>query len=351
MSIWKNLDMYILMIHFKKRKKRNKNKYKYKIYKNNHLYLYISMSTMSPITALNFLDKDNISMIWEVIRDEEIFKFLSNDIQQNVATVFANNIKGFFDSEIHKTNSLIDINKKYIMLVLNYIKNKYANMQPNKIKIHEEITPIILQKELITYEEIQNDKKSQFEKDLSKRQEEFTNLITKIVPPVPEFKDKVDDTPITEMDKMIQEMLSQRNYDVEQINKNYQNTDTWLKPEETSIKKDKNIYSSNSLIVNSGKNEYNTINQNTINQNRIEREETKSKNVSWGENSEIVDDISNNLNMEDNIFKKLKRITHSDEHVKEMNNVKEDRIQFLEKEVRNLNTKMDILIDLLKQNK
>jgi hypothetical protein len=120
-------------------------------------------------------------MIWDVISDEDIFKFLSRDIQSKIADVFTNNLKGFYDNEIQKNITLIDLNKKYILLMLSFIKTNYPQ-QPNKITILEEISPTN-QKKLITYEEIHNDRQSQFEKDSNKRQEEFTNAITLKVPP------------------------------------------------------------------------------------------------------------------------------------------------------------------------
>ena len=58
-------------------------------------------------------------------------------------------------------------------------------------------------------------------------------------PPVPEFTDKLDENPICDMDKIIKEMTSKRNYDVEQITKNIVVDDSWLKPQETSIKSEK----------------------------------------------------------------------------------------------------------------
>lgn len=275
-----------------------------------------------------FLNKENINMLWDVISDEDIFKFLSRDIQNKILTVFTSNLKGFFESEMNQTNNLIDINKKYIILILSYIKKNYSH-QPNKIKILEEISPTVL-KELITSEEIQNNRKSQFEKELSKRQEDFTNAMTPSVPTVPEFGDKLQDTPITEMEKIIKEMTAQRNYDVEQINKSYQQSDDWLKSQETSIKNEKHISTENKEI-------------------KLNSPE-KRKNVSWGENSEII----NNLNLdEDSIFKKLKKtnqptITFEDTII---NDSKEDRIKNLEHEVKSLNIKIDMLINLLKQNK
>jgi hypothetical protein len=309
------------------------------------------------MSSKTFLNTENISMIWDVITDEEIFKFLSRDIQNKVANIFTSNLKGFFESEIQNTNNLIDINKKYIMLILNYIKKNFPAQQPNKIKIHNEIISSTPEKELITYEEIQNDRKSQFEKDLNKRQEEFTNSMTIPVPSVPEFVDKNVDAPIREMEKIIKEMTAQRNYEVEFINKNYQQTDNWLKPQETSIKNDKNL---SSTIISNEQNENNKLRylkfeNEEISLNSLE----KRKNVSWGENSEIENKKnSEDINLtEDNIFKKLKKVnTYPIQPSLEFEetiiiNKKEDKIQNLENEIKSLNIKMDMIINLLKQNK
>jgi hypothetical protein len=309
------------------------------------------------MSSKTFLNTENISMIWDVITDEEIFKFLSRDIQNKVANIFTSNLKGFFESEIQNTNNLIDINKKYIMLILNYIKKNFPAQQPNKIKIHNEIISSTPEKELITYEEIQNDRKSQFEKDLNKRQEEFTNSMTIPVPSVPEFVDKNVDAPIREMEKIIKEMTAQRNYEVEFINKNYQQADNWLKPQETSIKNDKNL---SSTIISNEQNENNKLRYLKFENEEISLNRTeKRKNVSWGENSEIENKKnSEDINLtEDNIFKKLKKVnTYPIQPTLEFEetiiiNKKEDKIQNLENEVKSLNIKMDMIINLLKQNK
>ena len=186
-----------------------------------------------------FNREDNIKMLWDIISDEDIFRFLTHDIQGKIYNLFLHNIQGFFEIERTKSNSLVDLNKKYILLILNHIKKTYP-YQPSKIKIHND-PPV---KEFITFEEIQNDRKSQFEKDFNKKQEEFEDSITIKPPPVPEFADPVgkSDTPIKEMDKILKHMQAQRNYEVEQINRSYNTTnqvDNWLKPQETSLKTDK----------------------------------------------------------------------------------------------------------------
>ena len=289
----------------------------------------------------NFLTKENLTTLWDVISDEDIFKFLSRDIQSKVAQLFSNNVKGFFETEKTKTNNLVDINKRYIMLILNHIKKTYTQQMPNKIKILDEPPT----KEFITAEELQNERKSQFDKDLNKRQEEFENIMAVKAPPAPNFLDKYDDKPIGEMDKIIKDMTAKRNYDVEQITKNNVIDDNWLKPQETSIKSEK--ITKEPQQINESRFKY-------LNMDNQLQSPTK-KNVTWGNNIDTSDS-----ELEENLFKKLKKVKQSeiefDSNIsltfEEINNnvTNEDKIKELQSEVKTLNSKLDMIINLLQKN-
>ena len=308
----------------------------------------------------NFLKKENVNTLWDVISDEEIFKFLSRDIQSNVGNLFSTNIKGFFETERTKTNNLVEINKKYILLILNYIKKNHPH-QPSKIKILEE--PVV--KELITYEELHTERKTHFEKDLQQRQQEFEDTMSIKAPPVPEFADKFTDKPIGEMDKIIKEMTSKRNYEVEQFNRNYQ-TDinqvtNWLKPQDTSIKSEKFVPPTKQEEQPSQSTRFKYLN--------AEEQESKKtvlpikKIVSWdknlfGENLLSENLLSENLldeNSEvyseevEDIFKKLKKVNISEENKTFAENSHTNRITNLETEMKNLNAKMDTILELLRE--
>jgi len=309
----------------------------------------------------DFLKKGNISMLWDVISDEEIFKYLPKESQENVAQLFINNISGFFEVERKKTTNLIEINKKYIILILNHIKTNFPKKTHNKIKILHDV-PV---KEVITYEEIHNERKSKFEKDLAKRQEEFTNAITLKVPEVPEFADRHVETPISEMDKIIKEMTAQRNYEVEQINRSYHtdinNSSNWLTPQETSIKAEKGTHQNGQDKNREEKSQNLNLNQNS-NQNYSKSkylhtfnevvESPSKKNVSWGENREIEESSFENA-LDTNIFQKLKKVDK--EQKQEQNNISltieentyNNRIYQLENEIKLLNNKLDTIINLL----
>jgi hypothetical protein len=322
----------------------------------------------------NFLTNENVKVLWDVVIDEDIIKRQSREFQENILNLFRSNLKGFYDVESQKTNNLVDMNKKYILLILNHA-NKQIKSEYKKIKILEEI-PQKNANELITYEEIQNDKRSQFDKDLNRRQEEFTNSMSLPVPPVPKFSDNLEDGPISEIEKAIKELTSKRNYDVEQINKSNNtnlnsNVDNWLKPQETSVKNDKLVQpSSNVQNINGNNSRLKYIkvdNENVENQViSLDREKQLSpkKNVTWDlkpynyspevkENEllnevrltmeEIDKDNDDNVNDEDaNIFKLLKKVPT----VKSDTN--DNKISVLQAEVKTLNSKLDLILELLK---
>lgn len=280
-----------------------------------------------------FKKKDNLKMLWDVISDVDVFRFLSPEIQSNIYDLFIKNIEGFYENEKNKNDNLVDLNKKYILLIVNYIKKTYP-YQPNKIKIHDEPQ----MNELITYEEIHNDKKTRFENDLNKVQEDFENLMTIKPPPVPEFTDPngKSEKPIKEMDKILKEMQMQRNYEVEEINRNYtntNNTNNWLKPQETSLKNEKfeNNFGENS------QSRFKFLNEMDINSNQT----TNKKSVSFSNNDkvEIIEPHTDNED-ELNIFSKLKKVNSNKD-------VNEDRITQLEKNIIMLNNKIDKIISLL----
>ena len=332
------------------------------------------------MNTTNFLNNENVKVLWDVVIDEDIIKRQSREFHENILKLFRSNLKGFYDVESQKTTNLVDMNKKYILLILNYANKQIAQIAQNvkpeyrKIKILDEL-PQKKVNELITYEEIQNDKRTQFDKDLNRRQEEFTNLMALPVPPVPKFSDNLEDGPISEIDKAIKELTSQRNYDVEQISRSNNNnlnsnTDNWLKPQETSVKNDKlspqqPLQNGNINGNNGNRLKYLKIdNENVENQViSLEREKQMSpkKNVTWDlkpynyssdVKDELLNEVSNevrltmeeivNDNDEDaNIFKLLKKVPT-------LKDTNEDKIAILQTEVKTLNNKLDLILELLK---
>jgi hypothetical protein len=260
---------------------------------------------------------------------------------------------------------LTELNKNYITVMINFI-NKNFNKPIVKNNINQNQNQNQNQKkDLITYEEIQNDRLSQFEKDYNNRQQEFTSAMSLPVPQAPDFSDKTDG-PLTEIEVEVKRYMAQRNYDVEQLNKTMDNNNnsqgkanTWLKPQETSLKAEKNPLNLNLVKnpVNSEKNPLKYIkidNSTKINENVIQNDvidlndKYKKKTISWADNLKEDEEEQNNdvISMLD-IFSKLKTIpTKKDNNL----NNNED-IVFLKNEIKVLHQKLDTILGLLNNHK
>ena len=219
-------------------------------------------------------------------------------------------------------------------------------------------------KDLITSSDLQSERISQFEKELSQKQTEFTSAMSLPVPPVPKFSDNNSDEPIGEMELAIKKVLEQRNYDIEQVNKNLKNSNvdpSWLKSQETSLKSEKNPsinkpninLTSNSNIQNKVK--YIKIDENI--ENTIIKKDIidlgPKKQISWEDeniNLQMVEEeINENKFSEDDIFKKLKKIEPQMVESSNINiiNIINNRMNILEDKIEGLNNKIDLILNLL----
>ena len=264
-----------------------------------------------------FLEKTNIYLLWDVLIDEPMIKQICNSQikMKELQTIFETNLKAFYAREKNSCNSLVNLNKKYILLLINYIvklqdqaideitrQNSHQNQTNQtfkKIKIHEDDTT----QQQITYEDIHNERISKFEKELTKKQEEFTNSMSVSVPPTPNFNDKLDE-PINEIELEIKRIQEQRNYDIELINRSYNNSEnssnqSWLTSQETSIKNEKlNLDFQRNMNANTN------INTNT----------NTNKHITWSNENQFYEPASlqeygnNPETTHDNIFTKLKKV-------------------------------------------
>ena len=334
----------------------------------------------------DFLTKGNVDLLWEVIIDDELFKNKPKELINQIGNMFVQNLKGFNESEKNNSNNLINMNKKFIELILNR-SYSIINFNKNPIPPQKEKEK---EKELITSTDLLSDRMTQFEKELSQKQSEFTNAMSLTVPPVPKFSDNNLDGPMGEMDLAIKKALEQRNYDIEQLNKTLSKSNqdsSWLKSQETSVKSEKlmplnnvaqksNVSKVNSSNLNTNTNtntlKYIKIDQETIENSIIKKDIidlNQKKHITWKDDNirlHIVDeteeqnDINKDKVFEDIIFKKLKKITPQSNNVEsnnvESNNVESlniniinNRMNILEDKIEGLNNKVDLIIKLLQK--
>lgn len=342
------------------------------------------------MTVNEFLTNTNVSLIWEVIMDD-VLKNKPQEVIIKINNIFNSNLKGFFDNEKHKSRNVMELNKKYISLIMNYIDSNFSQKQQQQ---HQQQQPQF-KKELITHDDLQSDRMSQFDNKLNTIKQDFLNAMALPVPEKPDFSDKLD-TPLTELELEIKKVMAQRNYDIEQINRNNldinsnSNANTnWLKSQETSVKNEKlnplpqitqitqtqqktilktqqqtqenqqqiryikidNNDLNNEIIENDVIDINNNVNNN-LNDSNGKKLTNPKKQVSWNNNIEYEN------NIEDDFLKKLKTIkplvieesTSIINPNEDMNFMKEE-IKQINVKIENLTQNMTAILELLKQQK
>lgn len=176
----------------------------------------------------NFLTDQNVNMLVDIIMDEDVMRTQPTEVIKATEAIFYNNIRGFYENEKANASDLFDLNKQYMLLILRRVKS-------DLIKNPEVVAK---RQPHVTFEDIQSDRRSQFERDLNARQSEFTSAMTLPVPPVPKFSDAAQDEPLSEMELAIKQMTEQRNYDVEQIANGFTGN-ALAPPQETSVNNEK----------------------------------------------------------------------------------------------------------------
>lgn len=174
-----------------------------------------------------FLSQGNLRMLWDVIMDNE-------EIQKNraAAAKLFNETTPMFAStneSAKKASNLTDLNKIFLSFMMQNLTH------PVHLEIKEK-------PQLITHEQIQEEKQSIFQRELEDKQKEFEKSMKRPTPATPEFSDNIKDEPISEMELMIKKTLEERNFEIQQIHKEQTITDTdkdWLKSEPTSLKEEK----------------------------------------------------------------------------------------------------------------
>lgn len=143
---------------------------------------------------MSFTSAENIDLLWGVIQKnkQSEMSYLSHCEQMN-----------YFFSVYRENTSLMEMNKKYIAYIVQFIK---TNQSPEK------------KLEPYTIEEIQEVKRSQFNQELIKKQQEFSQYNTFNIPQSLKFNEDVD-KPINQMEELISQTIAQRELDVAQIKK------------------------------------------------------------------------------------------------------------------------------------
>ena len=322
-----------------------------------------------------FLANDNLEMLWELLTEETSFKNKSPKNRQNIYDVFCNNLVSFNDTEKQKGANIMNMNKKYVMSMINYINNLDSKELQNNTLINSLNKSAssnlgggsngegILKKNShkytpVTAEDIQNNRKILFEQELVKHQKDFDDVIKKHIPEEPNFKIDLDDGPIKEMDKKIKEITEQRNYELQQINnsygnnnvpKNIPNTNTNLNAANFNAKTNANT--NPSPTTNDGK-VYIQIDNKDIN---MKNEDINIINLDQIAVSPVGNTNSTNTNTTNidisGLFNKLKKVDNPPSNTitpntEEWNNIN-SKIDTMRNDITSINDKIELLYNMI----
>ena len=292
----------------------------------------------------DFLSKQNVKLIWDVLIDEDILNNKSKDVISQISVVFNKNIGPFYEIEKKNTNNLIELNKKFITLIINFVNKNFPNVQQYSNTQKQSHQPD--KKELITYEDLQANRQNEFEKEFSRKQKEFSNMMTLQVPEKPNFSDNMD-KPISEMELEIKKMMAQRNYDLESINKsvNAEQAENWLKPKETSVKLEKGLPPTfNNTPLKYIKIDKNDINESIYKNEIIDLSSPQKKQISWADENIKINmhetSLENSSSTNGNIFSKLKLLPDMLEEQNIKTNEK-SKIEHIEEDIKVMNSKIE----------
>lgn len=250
-----------------------------------------------------FLTNENMKLLWDVLMDNEIFQNKPRDFLLEINTLFNELISDFYEKEKTKLHSLLELNKKFIILFIHHIqqlKSKSTNNSRNNT--------------FITHQEIKANRINEFEKNLNQIKQDFTNAMALPVPPTPEFKDKIEE-PMSELEIEIKKTMAQRNYDIEVIHNNIQtlsnesgtNSSNWLKAQETSIKNEKLSFPTKPIKY--IKIENNNLDNSILKKDIIDLNPNKEKHISWDLDLDTFNNVKDIVDIdESNLFNKLKKM-------------------------------------------
>jgi hypothetical protein len=262
----------------------------------------------------------NINMLWEVLLDELNINNQNTAAVTNIRSVFESNVNPFL-SRANPNMGLMNLNKIFLTQIVAAVNRLFPNInQQQPVKLIN-ISDEIVSNEPYKVEDIHNARQTEFETQVNQRRNDFESLVMVQKPKELDFSDKAENSKIKEMEALIAETIAKRNFDIEQINTNMntnqntntgQNTDEWLKPNNTSLRTEKQQQQQQI------QNDTSQRKQKYV--NVLEQElpflASPLKKVSFNEGNNMTmtieeytePDIQDTINIPTNIFNKLKKV-------------------------------------------
>jgi len=159
----------------------------------------------SPIVL--FIQKNNQELLWNIMNQTLQFSVLSykEDLFRNAIQTIYNK----YEKYPHYNMTLTQLNRETISFIVSIIRNG-GKTQHSIIESRLETEKNTQNNKFITKEEEQIAKQDAFSRAFGERQQEYERMSQKPVLPDVNFKENIEDTPIENMDSLIQKHLKER---------------------------------------------------------------------------------------------------------------------------------------------
>jgi hypothetical protein len=285
----------------------------------------------------SFTANENIDLLWEIILEEEfIRKFVSREKIVEFRNYFIVQIKEFYNATAKLNIPLVQLNKQFITNFMMVMRSQQPTTTPNTQN-----------KQLYTSQEIQAERKSQFENDLTRKQNEFTRAMSVPVPEIPKFSEDLDKPIGSAMDELIAKTLAERNYEIQQIQQQMLPPQT---PNSSQVQSQQQI--KYIKIGEEVKGPVMTpIDVNDVFGRTPEKNTGVVKNVSWGENeyqeynyTQQQPSYETGFN---HLFSKLKKVEPNTQEQQDIQDLKMS-VNEIQKQMASIHEKIEILLNRIK---
>jgi len=290
-----------------------------------------------------FTTNENIDLLWEIILEEEfIRKVVSREKIVEFRNYFIVQIKEFHNATAKLNIPLVQLNKQFItnfMMVLQQ-PTTTPNNTPNNSQ----------NKQLYTSQEIQAERKSQFENDLTRKQNEFTRAMSVPVPEIPKFGEDLDKPIGSAMDELIAKTLAERNYEIQQIQRQMPPPQTLNSSQQQSQQQTQQQIKYIKIGEEVKGPVMTPIDVNDVFGKTTEKNTGVVKNVSWGENEYQEYNHTQQPSYEtgfNHLFSKLKKVEPNSQEQQDIQDLKMS-VNKIQKQMTSIHEKIEILLNRIK---
>ena len=184
---------------------------------------------------MDFLSNENKYMLWSVLQESDVFQNIPNERFTDVRNSFETSLIEFSKTTANNSD-IISMNKEVIPLLLSNV-HTIANSNL-ALKQNKKIEVIYKAEDHYRVEDIHKQRADDFNNKFHEQQNNMNELLQPKKPKEVSFADKAEDKPLgRDMDKLIQEMLTSREHELEVISASSENkindAKAWLKPSST----------------------------------------------------------------------------------------------------------------------